>query len=109
LAAGQTDEAERLRGRLLHHNPHHLLKPYSSFAEAMKTADVQNYVGALRRSHPYDKAETMLEELRRSGPHRAAPASAGGEPSRLFVLTLTAGTLAAVYTLIRPFLPQAWF
>src|SRR5262245_63146051 len=73
LAAGQKDEAERLRGRLLQHNPHHLLKPYSSFAEAMKSADVQNYVGALRRSHPYDKAETMLEELRKSGQHPAAP------------------------------------
>ena len=27
LAAGQTEEAEHLRGRLLQHNPHHLLKP----------------------------------------------------------------------------------
>src|SRR5438132_3237860 len=67
LAAGQHAEAERLRGRLLQHNPHHLLKPYSSFAEAMKSADVQNYVGALRRSHPYEKAENLLEGLRQSG------------------------------------------
>ncbi|HLJ93825.1 MAG TPA: hypothetical protein VKU02_11620 [Gemmataceae bacterium] len=74
LAAGQQDEAERLRGRLLQHNPHHLLKPYSSFAEAMKSADVQNYVTALRRNHPYEKAENLLEGLRQSGTH-AIPGS----------------------------------
>jgi hypothetical protein len=65
LAAGQDDEAERLRGRLLQHNPHHLLKPYSSFAEAMKSVDVQNYVGALRRNHPYEKVEGLLQGLRK--------------------------------------------
>jgi hypothetical protein len=68
LAAGQADEAERLRGRLLQHNPHHLLKPYSSFAEAMKSTDVQNYIGALRRNHPQEKAESLLEGLRKIGP-----------------------------------------
>jgi hypothetical protein len=61
LAAGQAEEAESLRSRLLQHNPHHLLKPYSSFAEAMKSTDVQNYVGTLRRTHPYEKAEKLLE------------------------------------------------
>src|SRR5439155_7521020 len=66
LAADQKDEAERLRGRLLQHNPHHLLKPYSSFAEAMKSKDVQNYVGALRRNHPYDKVEGLLQGLRKT-------------------------------------------
>jgi hypothetical protein len=65
LAAGQENEAELLRGRLLQHNPHHLLKPYRSFAEAMKAPEVQNYVGTLRRSHPYEKAEMLLEGLRR--------------------------------------------
>jgi hypothetical protein len=65
LAAGQENEAELLRGRLLKHNPHHLLKPYRSFAEAMKAADVQNYVFGLRRSHPHDKAEILLDGLRR--------------------------------------------
>src|SRR5713101_223049 len=77
LAAGQHAEAERLRGRLLQHNPHHLLKPYFSFAEAMKSADVQNYVSALRRSHPYEKAENLLEGLRQSGerPASVAPSS----------------------------------
>ena len=73
LSAGQDAEAERLRGRLLQHNPHHLLKPYNSFAEAMKSADVQNYVSALRRSHPYEKAENLLEGLRQGGEHATSP------------------------------------
>jgi hypothetical protein len=77
LAAGQQDEAERLRGRLLQHNPHHLLKPYSSFAEAMKSADVQKYVSALRRNHPYEKAESLLEGVRQSGERPTPPPSSG--------------------------------
>jgi hypothetical protein len=75
MAAGQAEEAERLRGRLLQHNPHHLLKPYSSFAEAMKSTDVQNYIGALRRNHPQEKAENLLEGLRKIG----ARSPGGGE------------------------------
>src|SRR5713101_2068359 len=59
-AAGQWDEAERLRQSLLQLNPHHLLKPYTSFAEAMDSTDIRNYLTALRRSHPYEKAEHLL-------------------------------------------------
>lgn len=73
FAAGQKDEAERLRNRLLQHNPHHLLKPYSSFAEAMKSADVQNYVGTLRRNHPYEKAEKLLQASAQGSPATPAP------------------------------------
>jgi hypothetical protein len=65
FSAGQTDEAERLRTRLLRLNPHHLLKPYESFAEATKSPDVQNYLIALRRSHPYERTEYLRESLRR--------------------------------------------
>jgi hypothetical protein len=64
LSAGMKDEAERLRQQLLQHNPHHLLKPYANFADAMHSTDVQNYVTALRRSHPYEKAEHLLETQR---------------------------------------------
>jgi hypothetical protein len=64
LSSNQIDEAERLRSHLLQRNPHHLLKPYASFEEAMKSVDVQNYVAALRRSHPFEKAEYLLETLR---------------------------------------------
>jgi hypothetical protein len=196
LAAGRDGEAELLRGRLLKHNPHHLLKPYRSFSEAMKVTDVQNYVFGLRRSHPHDKAEILLDGLRRdakfgtitrnplpAGPEndkvlrvsdggeapkgpagpakppspskspsparsdlppalapvrlaatpetvplrrepfadldelrKAQPQTADREPNAgawvatgLFFLVLVMGIVLAVYTTLRPFLPQAWF
>jgi hypothetical protein len=187
LAAGREGDAELLRGRLLLHNPHHLLKPYHSFAEAMKATDVQNYVGGLRRSHPHDKAEVLLEGLRRDAkfgtgkgapppaeadvkvirmsdrpeepkasptlsrqpspsplppaltPVRATPApetlplqrdpyaaldklrraaleredrepiSGAWVSTGLFLLLSVMGIILAVYTALRPFLPQAWF
>lgn len=64
LTGGREFEAESLRDRLLHQNPHHLLKPYATFAEALRSTDVLNYVTALRRSHPYEKALGLLESLR---------------------------------------------
>src|SRR5438132_837833 len=67
LTAGKAEEAERLRNRLLQLNPHHLLKPYSSLEEALKSVDVRNYVTALRRSHPYEKAEHLLATLTQEG------------------------------------------
>lgn len=63
-AAGQGDEAERLRHRLLQLNPHHLLKPYSSFTEATRAGDVQSYITALRQSVPWEAAERMLATMR---------------------------------------------
>jgi hypothetical protein len=64
LSAGTPDVAERIRGRLLRHNPQHLLKPYASLAEAMKTTDVQNYVSGLRRGYPPESVEGLLESMR---------------------------------------------
>src|SRR5207237_9878614 len=64
LADGQADEAERLRQRLLEHSPHHLLKPFSSFAEARRSPDVQGYLKELRQDYPVDKARGMLGTLR---------------------------------------------
>jgi hypothetical protein len=75
LAAGQAGEAERLRVRLLQFNPHHLLKPYDSFAEAAKSTDVENYLSALRRSHPYERSEHLLESLRQGGEDRGPAAT----------------------------------
>jgi hypothetical protein len=54
--AGWSDEAERLRLRLLSYNPHHLLKPFATFAEALKSPDIQSYIGDLRRTYPPDTA-----------------------------------------------------
>ncbi len=49
---GQPEQAERLRRRLLRANPHHLLRPYTSFAEALEAPDVQMFLDDLRRQHP---------------------------------------------------------
>jgi hypothetical protein len=62
---------------LLERNPHHLLKPFASLAEALKTPDVQNYVSGLRRGYPPESVDSLLEALRsgKSAPaSRAAPA-----------------------------------
>jgi hypothetical protein len=59
-AAGRQEDAEKLRLRLLKHNPHHLLRPYASFSQAMDSVDVQSYVNDLRNSYPPKKAAEML-------------------------------------------------
>jgi hypothetical protein len=64
FSAGWSDEAERLRQRLLRGTPHHLLRPFYSFAEAMHSADVQGYLDDLRRQYPLEKAEKLLDSLR---------------------------------------------
>lgn len=67
LTAGDRAGAERFRQRLLAVNPHHLLKPYSSFAQALESSDVQTYVSGLRRDYPPDVARQLkhsLEEVR---------------------------------------------
>jgi hypothetical protein len=62
--AGQAEEAERLRQRLLQANPHHLLKPYDSFGQALEAPDVQVYVQDLRANYPPRVAEELLHTLR---------------------------------------------
>jgi len=61
---GNGDEADRLRLRLLQSNPHHLLKPFASFAEAMRSPDVESYIKGLKQSYPLETAQTMLDSLR---------------------------------------------
>jgi hypothetical protein len=61
--AGQAGEAERVREHLLTINPHHLLKPFASLGEALKAADVQNYLDGLRRTYPRERAYHLLESL----------------------------------------------
>lgn len=62
-SAGAMDEAERLRSRILEYNPNHLLRPYPSFDEALKSADIQAYVQQLRRGYPRERAVELLKEL----------------------------------------------
>jgi hypothetical protein len=63
LAEGDAAAAERYRQRLLAANPHHLLKPYSSFARAMQTPDVQTYVNDLRHNYPAEVAKGLLRSF----------------------------------------------
>jgi hypothetical protein len=63
LSAGDRDEAERCRQRLLSANPNHLLKPYHSFAQAMEAADVRAYVEDLRGKYPADVAAGLQQSL----------------------------------------------
>lgn len=65
LAAGLPEEAERLRKRLLLTNPHHLLRPYASMAEALQSADVRDFVADLRRQLP---PETVAKLVAQSAP-----------------------------------------
>src|SRR5437588_10661186 len=79
LARGRPADAERLRNRLLQTNPHHLLKPFPSFAEALESPDVQSYVADLRRTYPPEAAATLLATQRQT----AAEREAQGHPPRL--------------------------
>ena len=72
MLAGDKAEAEHLRQRLLTVNPHHLLKPFKSFEEALKSRDVTDYISALRRRHPADQVANLVETTVRSKAGRAA-------------------------------------
>jgi hypothetical protein len=64
FAMGKIEEAERLRQHLLHGNPHHMLKPFSSFAQAMQSSNVQIYIHDLQVNYPPETAEDLLRNLR---------------------------------------------
>ncbi|HEY7425582.1 MAG TPA: hypothetical protein VH682_15225 [Gemmataceae bacterium] len=64
FSAGKADEAERLRQRLLQGNPHHMLKPFGSFAQALQSSNVQIYVHDLQVNYPPETAENLLQNLR---------------------------------------------
>jgi hypothetical protein len=52
---------------LLRLNPHHLLKPFTTLAQALQSVDVKNYIEGLRRTYPLESAEQMLEQMRHEG------------------------------------------
>jgi hypothetical protein len=62
LSAGQSEEAERLRRRLLLTNPHHLVRAYASMAEAMQVDDVRDFVADLRKQLPPDTVSKLLNQ-----------------------------------------------
>ncbi len=76
FSSGNPEEAERLRQRLLQGNPHHMLKPFSSFAQALQSTNIQIYIHDLQVNYPPETAEALLHDLRRGTP-AAAPANEG--------------------------------
>ncbi len=72
LQAGKPEEAERLRRTVLSHNANHFLRPYNSFAEAIKTPDILKYIQDLRKHYPPAQAERLLESLRAQAAAKAA-------------------------------------
>jgi hypothetical protein len=82
LLANRPDEAEALRLRLLKVNPHHMLKPYASFAQALKAPDVLTYVKDLRVNYPANVAEDLLRTLQTEDKR-----SPGGNPAQAWANT----------------------
>jgi hypothetical protein len=68
LTAGRADQAEAIRQQLLKNNPHHALKPHRSLAEALKAADVRNYVDGLRRHYPPEQLSRLAESVKKAKP-----------------------------------------
>jgi hypothetical protein len=91
---GQAAEAERLRRRLLELNPHHLLRPFASFAEAVESPDVRDLLADLRRQYPPEYVERLLGKMERNmapsasatppvsgnGPRVSSPPRSGAKP-----------------------------
>jgi len=73
LTSGDAEGAERLRQRLLQSNPHHMLKPFSSFAQALQSTNIQIYIRDLQVNYPPETAEALLHDLR-SGASSTPPA-----------------------------------
>lgn len=76
FSSGHPDEAERLRQRLLQGNPHHMLKPFSSFAQALQSTNIQIYIHDLQVNYPPQTAEDLLRDLH-SGVAPPQPAAEG--------------------------------
>jgi hypothetical protein len=67
-AAGQAEEGERLRQRLLRGNPQHPLRPFTSFGQALHSTKVQAQIEDLRQEYPLPAAEDLLNSLRANSP-----------------------------------------
>jgi hypothetical protein len=63
-ASGRKDDADKLRRAMLEANPNSLLRPFPSFAAALQSLDIQDYLADLRRQYPPDVAEKLLEKVR---------------------------------------------
>lgn len=104
LSAGLPAEAERVRKRLLLTNPHHLLRPYASMAEAMEAPDVRDFVIDLRKQWP---PETVAKLLNRTLP--TATPYALDSPPKPQVPVPPAGRMAMPVRREEPHTPGAYW
>jgi len=61
--AGWPDVAEECYRLITQFAPQHQVARFTSFVDAMKSADFRQLVTALSRKCPYERAEHMLQEL----------------------------------------------
>ena len=71
-----------------------MLRPFASFGEAMASADIQNYIGELRRTHPPEQAEQQFDKTA-PGPGAAAGRQTRALPPTAPVVDLDNGAEAA--------------
>ncbi len=64
FASGRGDDAERLHRTMLEANPNSLLRPFATFAAALQSLDIQDYLADLRRQFPPEDAEKLLLKVR---------------------------------------------
>jgi hypothetical protein len=70
---GRSPEANAFMQRLIRLSPHHMVKPFATFALAMQSPDVRKYLDDLRRACPPEKAESMLVSLQASKENTKSP------------------------------------
>lgn len=76
---GDPEEAERLWQRLLRSNPHHVLRKFASFADALQSSEVQTYLEDLRQEYPLHAAEDLHASIREASAPIPRPALAHSE------------------------------
>lgn len=64
---GFAEIAADCRARILHANPSHLFKNFSTVERAMHSEEVRTYLAQLTRAFPFEKAEFLLERSRSAG------------------------------------------
>jgi hypothetical protein len=82
--AGQGDEAERLRDRLLRTNRNHMLRAYASFEDARFAPDVQAYIRDLRTNYPLPTASRLLQSLKTGTPFSPVNSAPQDVPTAAF-------------------------
>lgn len=63
-SSGRHADAERIRNEMIDANPKSVVQPFSSFGDALKSMDIQDYLADLRRQFPPDEAEKLLTKVR---------------------------------------------